>query len=407
MDELKVSLDAVVTPFVGRDQMTTRQLVRQLALDLDVPDSLRSARKPVGQAGKPYNLFERKVRWHQQTLKRMGVLEHVDRGVWRLSNQARKDLTPAPPKSILLAFSTDLGCALWANAEDVLAGMGKQITLAFTSPPYPLAKQRAYGGPGRQKYIDWLLSVLEPVVANLRPGGSIVLNLSNDIFEEGSPARSLYLERLTLALHDQLGLHLMERFVWHNPSKPPGPVQWASLHRIHHNVAYEPVLWFTNDPHQVIADNRLCLQEHTQQQKRLMAAGGVQQYARHAGGAYTVRPGSFGNQTAGAIARNVLKIPHNCPYQKPVRDFAKEHGYPLHPALMPLELAEHFVRYLSRVGDLVVDFFSGWGTTGQAAELNDRRWLLIERIREYLPPAAERFRGRAGFQNFTKIGKEL
>lgn len=394
----EITVESVMAPFVGRDRLTNRELFQQLALQLEIPDQELGGRVPVGKAGKEYNLFERKVRWHQQTLKHLGVLERVDRGVWQLSDEARDKLTPAPRKAVLLAFSTDLGCALWASAEDVFSRLDDDITLAFTSPPYPLAKQRAYGNVDQAAYVDWLLPILEPIVEHLRPGGSLVLNLGNEIFEAGSPARSLYLERLTLALHDRLGLKLMERFVWHNPTKPPGPVQWASIRRVQHNAAYEHVLWFTNDPALALADNRRCLREHTDQHRRLMDAGGVKQYARYSGGSYTVREGSFGARTEGAIARNVLTIPHRCPDQAPARDFAAANGIQAHPALMPLALAEHFVKFLSDVGDLVVDAFGGWGTTARAAEIHDRRWLITERCREYLLGGAQRFQSCRGFQ---------
>jgi site-specific DNA-methyltransferase (cytosine-N4-specific) len=393
-----LSLAAVMAPFVGRDHLSNRELFEQLALSLDIPEPERQARVPVGKSGEVHNLFERKVRWYQQTLKRLGVLERVDRGTWRLSADARQKLTPAPRKAVMLAFSTTLGCALWGNAEDVFSNLGEQVTLAFTSPPYPLARQRSYGGVDRQHYVDWLLQVLEPVVACLRPGGSLVLNLGNDIFEPGSPARSLYIERLTLALHDRLGLHLMDRFVWHNPAKPPGPTQWACMRPLQHVGCYEHVLWFTNDPSRVLSNNRRCLQEHTQRHQRLMRSGGVRESANYADGAYSRRPGNFGGQTEGALPRNVLSIRHNDPSQKTAREFAAQHGLPVHPALMPLKLAEHFVRFLTEEGDLMVDQFAGWATSGLAAELNNRRWVIAERCREYLQVAAERFRGAPGFQ---------
>lgn len=189
----------------------------------------------------------------------------------------------------------------------------------------------------------------------------------------------------------------LERFVWHNPTKPPGPVQWASIRRVNHNTAYEHVLRFTNDPALVVADNRRCLHEHTDKHRRFMESGGVKQYARYAGGAYTVREGSFSAPTEGAIARNVLSIPHRDPDQQAARDYAAAHGLPAHPALMPSRLAEHFVRFLSDMGDLIVDPFGGWVTTGRGAELHGRRWLVTERCREYLMAAAQRFRGAPGF----------
>jgi site-specific DNA-methyltransferase (cytosine-N4-specific) len=403
--DIQIPVESVMVPFLEAASLSNKELYRQLALQLSIPESASLARVPVGDDAQLHNLFERKVRWHQQTLKRLGVLERIDRGVWRLSKQVRDKLTPAPRKTSLLAFSTDLGCALWANAEDVFSGLGEEITLAFTSPPYPLANQRAYGNVDQNAYIDWLLPIMEPIIKCLRPGGSIVLNLGNDIFVSGSPARSLYLERLTLALHDKLGLHLMDRFVWHNPTKPPGPVQWASIKRVQCNTAYEHVLWFTNDPERAIANNQRVLVEHTEQHKRLMVAGGIKKESVYSGGSHKQRIGSFGTETEGAIPRNVLTIPHRDKSQKPARDFAKQNDLPVHPALMPAKLAEHFVRFLSDSGDLVVDPFGGWATTGISAERHNRRWLVTERCREYLISAAQRFRKCAGFQ--SQIGEGI
>lgn len=118
---------------------------------------------------------------------------------------------------------------------------------------------------------------------------------------------------------------------------------------------------------------------------------------RYPSRADAVREGSFSAQTDGAIARNVLTVPHRDPDQQPARDFAERHDLPAHPALMPVRLAEHFVRFLSDVGDLIVDPFGGWATTGRGAELHNRRWIVTERCREYLIAAAQRFRGAPGF----------
>ncbi|MCA8980504.1 MAG: site-specific DNA-methyltransferase [Planctomycetes bacterium] len=44
----------------------------------------------------------------------------------------------------------------------------------------------------------------------------------------------------------------------------------------------------------------------------------------------------------------------------------------------PLGVLERIVKVHSNPGDLVVDFFAGSGTTGEAAALHDRRFLLID-----------------------------
>ena len=47
--------------------------------------------------------------------------------------------------------------------------------------------------------------------------------------------------------------------------------------------------------------------------------------------------------------------------------FCRDRGIPLHPARMPKELVEFFVKFLTEEGDLVFDPFGGSNTTGWVA----------------------------------------
>ena len=49
-----------------------------------------------------------------------------------------------------------------------------------------------------------------------------------------------------------------------------------------------------------------------------------------------------------------------------------------YPAQKPLAILERIVRVHSKPGDLVLDFFAGSGTTGEAAARNNRKYLLID-----------------------------
>lgn len=182
---------------------------------------------PIGAAGSLRSPAKRKIRWYQQTLKQLGVIERVEgaRGIWRLTESAGKELHKTVDGVKLVAFSTDLGVAIWGRCQNVFGNISEPIALCVTSPPYPLRQARAYGNPDESHYVNFICSALEPIVGNLVPGGSIVLNISNDIFESKSPARSLYVERLILALHDRLGLALMDRM-------PYGVIQ----HELGHHV---------------------------------------------------------------------------------------------------------------------------------------------------------------------------
>jgi DNA modification methylase len=63
-----------------------------------------------------------------------------------------------------------------------------------------------------------------------------------------------------------------------------------------------------------------------------------------------------------------------------------------HPAVFPLELAERVVRYYSFVGDVVLDPFAGIGTTGHAAAMLERKFVMVEAEEQYINTMIEESR---------------
>lgn len=61
-----------------------------------------------------------------------------------------------------------------------------------------------------------------------------------------------------------------------------------------------------------------------------------------------------------------------------------------HPAMMPFWLARDLIQSWSNPCDIVLDPFGGSGTTGKAAELLGRKWLLIDINPAYEPLQRER-----------------
>lgn len=392
--------ESVTDSFAQHQEIDTATLYRDVAARSGVDLAAIDRRDPVGRSGQRHSIFTRQVRWHQQTLKHMGLIERARRGVWRLTIEGHKRLAlrSIAPRYVMLAFSTDLGVALWADCHTAFSRLDQPVSVVITSPPYPLRHPRAYGNHDETEYVDFLCRALEPVIASLKPGGSLVLNLSNDIFLPGSPARSLYRERLTLALADRFGLSKMDEIPWVNASKPPGPVQWASKRRVQLNVGWEPILWMTNDPSLVTADNRQVLEPHSERHLRLIARGGERKARCNGDGAQRVRPGrSYANQTPGRIPKNVLTLGHVCGNQNAYKAAARALGLPVHGAPFPLALASFFVRFLTVEGDLVADPFAGSLTVALAAELLGRSWIATEIIWEYLRGGATRFESAPGF----------
>lgn len=394
MTEFRIPITTVAAAYAeAGEEIDNATLYRYVAEREGWDPEVLETRSTVGRSEAKHNLATRAVRWHQQSLRRAGVIERVPgkRGIWSLTNPAKGALTEAPANVALVAFSTELGVAIWSSWEGVFPKIDETLGFCITSPPYPLRRPRAYGNPTQAEYVDFICRAFEPIVRNLVPGGCIALNISQDIFEPGSPARSLYRERLILALHDRLGLSKLDEICWHNPSRAPGPIQWASKTRQQLNMTWESVYILTNSPKLARTDNRRVLEPHTDKHLRLIARGGEQRERSHSDGAYKIKVGSYGNPTEGKIPRNVLSIGHRCSDQIAVKAAARKLGLPTHGAPMPLKLADFLVRFLSRPGDLGVDPFGGSCTTAKACEINNRRWITTDRCLEYLLAGSTRF----------------
>lgn len=93
--------------------------------------------------------------------------------------------------------------------------------------------------------------------------------------------------------------------------------------------------------------------------------------------------GSFGKDNGGAIPSNLLQIP-NTESNGGYLSGCKLLGVKSHPARFPAKLPEFFIKFLTELGDLVVDIFGGSNTTGSVAETLDRQWLSFELEREYV-----------------------
>ena len=93
---------------------------------------------------------------------------------------------------------------------------------------------------------------------------------------------------------------------------------------------------------------------------------------------------------AGSIPPNVLTLGNNDSNGYYLRRCAED-GLKPHPARFPVQMPEHFIKFLTDEKDLVLDPFAGSCTTGEAAEKLRRRWIGIEVQPTYLDGAKFRF----------------
>jgi len=74
------------------------------------------------------------------------------------------------------------------------------------------------------------------------------------------------------------------------------------------------------------------------------------------------------------------------------RRLKNKDGGTLHPTQKPLKLIKHFVKISSNIGDMVLDPFSGTGTTNFACKMLNRKCLGIEINEEYYLASVKRLK---------------
>jgi len=295
------------------------------------------------------------------------------------------------PDLISPEYSTELGMCFMGKAEEVLVSRNfiqheSKIDLIFTSPPFPLNRKKKYGNLEGEKYLEWLGDFADRFMKLLSPTGSVVIEMGNS-WERGAPVMSTLALRALLHFLQAGNLHLCETFIWHNPARLPSPAQWVNIERIRVKDAYTHI-WWMSPIERPKANNRNVLNEYSPSMKQLLNSGKYNPGPRPS--EHNIGKDSFKRNNKGSIPSNVLTIA-NTSSSSPYIKYCKKKGLTLHPARMPIQVAEFFIQFLTEPGDIVLDPFAGSNTTGEAAEKHGRRWIAIEADAEYVEGSRGRF----------------
>jgi site-specific DNA-methyltransferase (cytosine-N4-specific) len=288
-----------------------------------------------------------------------------------------------PPLPVAPAYVTRWGRAYCADALDVLRRLrDDSVALVFTSPPFALRRQKAYGNVTPDEYVEWFLPFAREIHRVLRPDGSFVFELGG-AWNSGSGTRSLYPYELILRLTRTF--YLAQEFYWYNRSRLPTPAEWVTIRRTRVKDAVN-VLWWLSKTDSPQADNRRVLRPYSRSMKRLLRDGykvamrpSQHEISKH-----------FGRDNGGAIPPNLLDVPNTRSSDEYIQR-CRAAGLPVHPARFPAALPEFFIRFLTGPPQLVVDPFAGSNVTGQVAEALGRRWLSVEINADYVLGSRLRF----------------
>ena len=287
-----------------------------------------------------------------------------------------------PPKPL---YKSELGACYCADALDFLPTLpAGSVDLIVTSPPYALHFKKEYGNADQHEYVDWFLPFAREFKRVLKPDGSFVLNVGG-AWTPGAPLRSLYHFRLLLALVDDVGFNLCQEFFWYNPAKMPAPAEWVNVRRIRVKDSVEYIFWLSASKFPK-ADNAKVLQEYSKDMARLIKRG-IKNTKRPSG--HNIKP-TFAADKGGSIPPNLIECGNNESNSRYIKE-SKSTGRKVHPARFPAELPRFFIQFLTDPGELVIDPFAGSNTTGAVAERLGRKWIAIEKHREYAVDSELRF----------------
>jgi len=237
---------------------------------------------------------------------------------------------------------------------DLLGQLPREcIDLVVTSPPYD--DLRTYGGHSWDFFgVAWQLKRV------LKPGGVIVWVVA-DATKNGSETGS----SMEQALHfRRIGLNLHDTMIYEKPA-----LSFPDKDRYYQ--AFEYMYIFSNGKPKTF--NQIC--------DRLNLTAGMKVHGteRRADGTTDANRACLGNVTKEMGARfNIWRISN-----------PGESGN-IHPAVFPFNLARDHIVTWSNPGDLVLDPFSGSGTTCKAAKELGRRFLGLEINPEYCAIAERR-----------------
>lgn len=287
-------------------------------------------------------------------------------------------------------YETEHGKMIWGKCEDVLSlyptDFNSCVNLLFTSPPFPLNRAKKYGNMAGQEYLQWI-SKLGPLFRKiLVPNGSLVIELGN-AWEQGLPVHSTLPIETLLELKKSGEFNLCQEFIYYNPAKLPSPIEWVNKRRIRVKDSFTRIWWLSSSAYPK-ADNNKVKEAYSKQMKKLIKSGKYNSGKRPS--EYTIGERSFLKDNGGSIPSNVL-IASNTTSNDDYIKYCKEKQLDIHPARMPKEIVDFFIKFLTDENDLVLDPFAGSNITGRVAENLQRRWVAIETSEDYIKGSMGRF----------------
>ena len=382
--------------------MSAADATQAVADRLGLSRETREARAPMpGYSKNGVGLLARRLRWVKQTHVNRGLVDSLERSTWSLTEQGRGFCHDAQPGLLLTVFETARGVCVWSDFKTAMGVLKDgSVQAVVSSPPYPILGGRAYGRFTPEACVSMLEEFFGGLRRVLTSNGSVVVNLA-DVWEQGQPSRSLYQEELLIKLVKTHGYFLNDRFTWINPSKP-ACTDWVTKRRERVRSSTEHFFWLSPTA-RPWADNRQVLVPYGETMRRTIIRGGDPRAPRPSGHGHA--GASYAKDNGGAIPPNHF-IASNASSNNEYHRFCRRMKLPIHPARFPeKDVLDFFIKFLTRPGDLVADFFGGSQLLPATAEKYGRRWFSCDRHLPYLRGGVGRFAGAEGLHVHSVPGE--
>ena len=257
-----------------------------------------------------------------------------------------------------LHYEKGYGRLFQGDALDWLKSLGDESAdLVFADPPYNIKKAEWDDFESMHSYVSWCREWITEAARVLKPNGTLyVCGFSEILADIKVAAAPLF-----------TGCRWL---VWHYKNKANLGKDWGRSHEsILHFRKGRQQTFNTDDVRIPYGAHTLKYPEHPQAETSQYGKGSKAERDD-----WTPHP-------MGAKAKDVIEIPTTCNGMGEKTQ---------HPTQKPEELLRRLVLASSNAGDLVLDPFSGSGTTLVVAEQLGRRWLGCEKEPRYNEWAIER-----------------
>jgi DNA modification methylase len=258
----------------------------------------------------------------------------------------------------------------------------QSFDLIFTDPPYPCI-ERPYGYWTEPQWLGLMMKVVPEMRRVLKPSGSAVFILQPNSERVGRMRTWLW--EFMAWVGKEWGV--VQDVWWHNPvTLPSGGATHGHLLR----GSVKVCLW--SGAEDCWRDQRAVLCEPAPRTKSLLRkyngvkrSGTLELPSGHR--VDEARVGQTVSARGGSTPYNLLTFTHG--------SGQKSAGARGHPAGTPLALCSWWLRYLCPPGGAVLDPFAGTSTVGVAALQQDKSYVGIERVPEYVEISRKRLDAEA------------